>query len=74
MAKALMGHLATDPRLASEVVSLRAKVRALKSEVEELRTALALQSAQDVDLSSAAASSDLDSELAELHRATPALA
>lgn len=37
MAKALMGHMATDHHLVSEVARLRARVRVLESELTQLR-------------------------------------
>lgn len=71
MAKALMGHLPTDPRLAAEIVSLRARVRALQTEVAELRCEL-LSSNRSVDLS--VSCDDFDSDLEQFSRAAPALA
>lgn len=69
MAKALVGHFASDARLFSEVVRLRARVRELESELIELRAveALRLGSVQCVD--------DLivTSDVIEIECATPAL-
>ena len=73
MAKALMGHLGTDHRYVSEIASLRARVRALETEVQKLRTSM--NAADEAELAPAVATPvDLDSELLELRRATPALA
>lgn len=71
MAKALMGHLPTDPRLTAEIVSLRARVRALQTEVEELRSELQSPN-RNVDLS--VSRDDFDHDLAQLSHAAPALA
>lgn len=68
MAKALMGHLVSDSQLAVQVVALRAKVAALEAELEELRAQRTVELPESVELS------ELDSELADLERATPALA
>lgn len=71
MAKALLGHLPTDPRLAAEITSLRARVRALQREVEELRSEL-LSPNREVDLS--VNRDDFESDFARLERAAPVLA
>ncbi len=68
MAKALMGHLASDPHLAVQVVALKARVTALEAELKELRAQAEIQLPDSVELS------NLDSELADLERATPVLA
>ena len=64
MAKALMGHLVSDPQLAIQVVALRARVAALE----------ALRSRTTVELPDSVELRELDNELADLGRATPALA
>lgn len=43
MAKALTGHFASDARLFSEVVRLRARVRELEAELVEMRANEALR-------------------------------
>lgn len=43
MAKALSGHFASDARLFSEVVRLRARVRELEADLIEVRAAEALR-------------------------------
>lgn len=68
MAKALMGHLTSDPQLAVQVIALRAKVAALESELEVLRARQIVALPDTVQLS------ELEHELADLERATPALA
>lgn len=68
MAKALMGHLATDPHLAVQVVALKARVAALEAEVERLRSQLTVDLPNTVELT------EFENELAHLERATPALA
>ncbi len=76
MAKALMGHLVSDPRLLAEVTSLRARVRVLESELNELKSAAI--AGDIVDLDAVAVNQvepvDLDSELRELRHAAHALA
>lgn len=51
MAKALAGHFASDARLLSDVVRLRARVRELEAELVELRAleAMRLGTVQRVD-------------------------
>lgn len=68
MAKALMGHLASDPHLAVQVVALKARVAALEAELETLRAHA------EISLPTAVELNNLDGELADLQRATPALA
>ena len=68
MAKALMGHLVSDPQLAVQVVALRARVAALEAELEALRSRTTVELPGSVELR------ELDHELADLGRATPALA
>ena len=68
MAKALMGHLVSDPQLAVQVVALRARVAALEAELEALRSRTTVELPDSVELRG------LDTELADLGRATPALA
>ncbi len=68
MAKALMGHLATDPQLAVQVVALKARVSALEAELEQLRAQMTVELPETVQLTG------FESELADLERATPALA
>ncbi len=68
MAKALMGHLASDPHLAVQVVALKARVTALEAELKEFRAQTEIQLPDSVELRT------LDSELADLERATPVLA
>ncbi len=68
MAKALMGHLATDPQLAVQVVALKARVAALEAELERLRAQMTVELPETVQLTG------FETELADLERATPALA
>lgn len=73
MAKALLGHVGSDHLLRGEVLSLRARVRQLEAEIDQLRCELAAQSValdSGVDVKDA----DLHAELAGLNHATPALA
>ncbi|MEI2729893.1 MAG: hypothetical protein V9E85_12395 [Candidatus Nanopelagicales bacterium] len=68
MAKALMGHLVSDPQLAVQVVALRARVAALEAELAQLRAQATVELPDSLELR------DFDNELADLGRATPALA
>lgn len=68
MAKALMGHLATDPQLAVQVVALKARVAALEAELERLRAQMTVELPETVQLTG------FETELADLERAAPALA
>ena len=68
MAKALMGHLASDPHLAVQVVALKARVAALEAELATLRAHV------DVSLPTTVELNSLAGELADLQRATPVLA
>lgn len=68
MAKALMGHLISDPQLAVQVVALRARVAALEAELAQLRAQATVELPDSLELR------DFDNELADLGRATPALA
>jgi hypothetical protein len=85
MAKALMGHMANDHLLQAQIVSLRARVATLETQLAQARAALAV----DADLAGAVSGETgpggcdqtivlpLDLELSELvdhHRATRALA
>lgn len=67
MAKALVGHIANDHLLRAEITSLRAKVRQLQTEIAELRSANVVELPTTVELSG------LESELAEIRHAAPAL-
>lgn len=73
MAKALMGHLAPDPHLAVQVVALKARVAALEAELETLRAHTEVKLPDSVEIGALAAET-FESELADLERATPALA
>lgn len=68
MAKALMGHLVSDPQLAVQVVALRARVAALEAELAQLCAQATVELPDSLELR------DFDNELADLGRATPALA
>lgn len=67
MAKALVGHIANDHLLRAEIASLRAKVGRLQAELAQLRAD------QVVELPTVVEMSELESELAEIQHATPAL-
>jgi len=69
MAKALVGHMATDQHLRAELVSLRARVKQLEAQVEQLSAAL-----HPVDIALPDKIDGFDAELAEIRDATPAMA
>lgn len=73
MAKALLGHVGSDQLLHGEVMSLRARVRQLEAEVDQLRRDLAAPSVA-IESVVNVKGADLDAELAGLGHATPALA